>query len=68
MRGFDAEQERREMIRAHKIRVNPTEEQKVYFAKAAGVSRFTWNWALAEWNRHYEAREKPTALKRQRSS
>jgi hypothetical protein len=28
-----------------------------------GISRFTWNWALAEWNRQYEAGEKPTALK-----
>src|SRR5207302_1745912 len=34
-----------------------------YFARAAGTSRFVWNWALAEWNRHYEAGEKPTALK-----
>ena len=51
------------MIRAHKIRLHPTEEQKNYFARAAGTSRFVWNWALAEWNRHYEAGEKPTALK-----
>jgi putative transposase len=51
------------MIRAHKIRLNPTEEQQVYFAKAAGTHRFAWNWALAEWNRQYEAGEKPTALK-----
>ncbi len=51
------------MIKAHKIRLHPTEEQKVYFAKAAGIARFVWNWALAEWNRHYEAGEKPTALK-----
>ncbi len=51
------------MIRAHKIRLNPTPEQTTYFAKAAGVARFTWNWALAEWNRQYEAGEKPTALK-----
>jgi len=51
------------MIRTHKIRLHPTEEQKNYFARAAGTSRFVWNWALAEWNRHYEAGEKPTALK-----
>jgi putative transposase len=51
------------MIKAHKIRLNPTEEQAVYFAKAAGTARFVWNWALAEWHRHYEAGEKPTALK-----
>src|SRR6266849_7655374 len=51
------------MIKAHKIRLNPTPEQAVYFAKAAGTTRFVWNWALAEWNRQYEAGEKPSALK-----
>lgn len=51
------------MIKAHKIRLHPTPEQAVYFAKAAGTARFVWNWALAEWNRQYEAGEKPTALK-----
>ncbi len=51
------------MIRAHKIRLHPTPQQAVYFAKAAGTSRFVWNWALAEWNRQYEAGLKPTALK-----
>jgi len=51
------------MIKAHKIRLNPTPEQAVYFAKAAGTSRFVWNWALAEWHRRYEAGEKPTAFK-----
>jgi putative transposase len=51
------------MIRAHKIRLHPTAEQAVYFAKAAGTARFVWNWALAEWNRQYEAGEKPTAFK-----
>jgi IS605 OrfB family transposase len=50
------------MIRAHKIRLHPTEEQKNYFARAAGTARFVWNWALAEWNRQYSASEKPTAL------
>ena len=51
------------MIKAHKIRLHPTPEQAVYCAKAAGSARFVWNWALAEWNRRYEAGEKPTALK-----
>ncbi|HYA99391.1 MAG TPA: transposase [Ktedonobacteraceae bacterium] len=51
------------MIKAHKIRLHPTSEQAVYIARAAGTSRFVWNWALAEWNRHYEAGEKPTAFK-----
>jgi putative transposase len=50
------------VIKAHKIRLHPTDEQKAYFAKAAGTARFVWNWALAEWNRLYEAGGKPTAL------
>ena len=50
------------MIRTHKIRLHPTPEQAQYFARAAGVARFVWNWALAEWNRQYEAGERPTAL------
>ena len=51
------------MIKAHKIRLHPTPQQAVSFAKAAGVARFVWNWALAEWNRQYEAGEKPTTFK-----
>lgn len=41
------------MIRAHKIRLNPTPEQETYFRKAAGIARFTYNWGLAEWQRQY---------------
>jgi len=51
------------MIKTHKIRLHPTPEQANYCARAAGTNRFVWNWALAEWNRQYEAGEKPTALK-----
>src|SRR5215472_8530445 len=50
------------MIKAHKIRLNPTSEQANYFARAAGTARFTFNWALAEWRRQYEAGEKPSAF------
>jgi putative transposase len=57
------EKEQNRMIRAHKIRLHPTPEQANSLARAAGVARFVWNWALAEWNRQYEAGEKPTALK-----
>src|SRR5215469_13295997 len=51
------------MIKTQKIRLHPTPEQATYFARAAGVARFVWNWALAEWNRHYAAGERPSALK-----
>jgi len=43
---------------AHKIELNATNKQKTYFAKACGVSRFTWNWALTEWNKRYEENKK----------
>ena len=35
------------MLRAHKIRLNPTPEQEQYFRKAAGTARFAYNWGLA---------------------
>jgi putative transposase len=40
------------MIKAHKIRLNPTPEQEMYFRKAAGTARFVYNWGLAGWKRH----------------
>ena len=52
---------------AHKIRLTPTPEQVVYFRKACGTARFTYNWALAEWQRQYQSGEKPSmfGLKKQ---
>jgi putative transposase len=45
------------MIKAHKIRLHPTPEQAVYFAKAAGTAQFSYKWAVAEWQKQYEAGE-----------
>ena len=52
---------------AHVIALDPTAKQANAFARACGVARFSYNWALAEWNRQYEAGQKPTAnnLKKQ---
>ena len=50
------------MIKAHKIRLHPTPEQANYFARAAGTARFTFNWAMVEWHKQYEAGGKPSAL------
>jgi putative transposase len=50
------------MIKAHKIRLHPTPEQATYFARAAGTARFTFNWAVAQWQQQYEAGGKPSAL------
>ncbi len=47
---------------AHKIRLRPNREQETYFLRACGISRFTWNWALAAWRKGYERGEKPNAL------
>ena len=49
------------MIRAHKIRLNPTEEQRTYFFKAAGTARYAYNWATEQW-RSAEGK-KPGSLK-----
>jgi putative transposase len=39
------------MQKAHKIRLNPTAEQRAAFRRAAGVARFAYNWALSEYQR-----------------
>lgn len=51
------------IYRSHKIALELNQSQEVYFRKAAGCARFVYNWALEEWNRQYEAGEKPTAFK-----
>jgi len=45
------------------IQLDPTFAIANALARAAGVSRFTFNWGLAQWNRQYEAGDKPTAQK-----
>lgn len=46
----------------HKIALKPTEDQALYFQKAAGTSRFVWNWALAKWKELYAEGQKPKAM------
>ena len=55
------------MIRVHKIKLVPTPAQAVYFAKACGVARHAYNWALGRWIEQYEAGLKPSeaALRRE---
>jgi len=43
------------MIRAHKIRLNPTPEQANHFRRAAGIARFVYNWGLEQWKKHKAA-------------
>jgi len=64
------------MLTAHKIALDPNDVQATYFMKACGVARFSYNWALAEWQKQYEEhkkdpnRPKPSegALRRQLNS
>jgi putative transposase len=50
------------MLTAHKIRLDPNKAQATYLARAAGVARFAYNWALAEWQRQYAARQNNPVL------
>lgn len=50
------------MLMAHKIALKPNNKQATYFAKACGVARFAYNWALTEWKQEYEAGGKPSQL------
>jgi len=43
------------MLIAHRIALDPNNEQATYLSRAAGTARFAYNWALAEWKRQYEA-------------
>lgn len=52
------------MLIAHKIALNPNNKQSSHLSKAAGVARFAYNWALAEWNKQYvAAKENPSLQK-----
>lgn len=42
-------------ILAHKIALDPSPDQRVALAKAAGCARVAYNWGLAEWTRQYAA-------------
>lgn len=41
------------MIRGHIIELKPNNAQANHFARACGVARKAYNWALYEWQRQY---------------
>jgi putative transposase len=41
------------MLLAHRIRLDPNNMEANGLARAAGVARFAYNWALGEWQRQY---------------
>ena len=43
------------LIRGHIIALDPTNKQATYFAKACGVARLAYNWALDNWQKQYQA-------------
>lgn len=49
------------MLRTHKIRLNPTQAQAMHFARACGVARFAWNWALIQWQPQYKLHQEEPA-------
>ena len=50
------------MLIAHRIRLEPNHVQATHLGRAAGVARFAYNWALAEWNRQYAAHKADPAF------
>ena len=43
------------LIRGHIIALDPTNKQATYFAKACGVARLAYDWALDNWQKQYQA-------------
>ncbi|MBK8754025.1 MAG: transposase [Candidatus Competibacteraceae bacterium] len=54
-------------VLTHRIELKPNKIQEALFRQCVGASRLAYNWALAEWQRQFEAGEKPNeaALRRQ---
>lgn len=52
------------MLVAHRIRLDLNNAQRTYFARAVGVARFAYNWALTEWKVQYTAWKADPALQR----
>jgi putative transposase len=50
------------MLTAHKIALDLNNVQATYMARAAGTARFAYNWALAEWQKQYDAWKADNAL------
>lgn len=50
------------MMLSHKIRLDPTCKQEIYFRKSCGVARFAWNWGLSKWEEGYKSGKKCNGL------
>ena len=47
--------------KSHKIKLNPTKTQKIFFEKSFGTARFCFNWALNKWQEDYKNGIRQTA-------
>lgn len=48
------------MLISQRIALAPNNVQATYLKRACGTARFSFNWALAEWQREYEGGGKPS--------
>ena len=51
-------------MKAYKSRLELNNVQRSWCSRAAGTSRYVYNWGLAEWQRQYEAYKEDNELKR----
>ena len=56
------------MLRGHKIRIYPNNEQETYLKKACGTARFAYNWALGKWIEKNEGMPEMQALMKARAA
>ena len=49
------------IIKSHKIKLNPTKSQEIFFRRSCGVARFAYNWALNKWQEDYKNGVKQSA-------
>jgi putative transposase len=50
------------MLIAHRIELILNNQERTYLAKCCGCARLAFNWAKEEWERQYQAGEKPSAM------
>ena len=44
----------KQILKAHKVRLYPNDEQQIFFAKSFGCVRFIWNKMLADKAEYYQ--------------
>lgn len=49
------------ILRGYKTELAPNNTQASLLGRCCGASRYVYNWGLAEWQRQYQAGEKPSA-------